>query len=683
MFLKSALFAATFAIAPFSAGFAQDEDAGTSAEQPVEAGQDAKPETAIEPAVKDKNTRSFYYLGGKPVPARQQGPTLPPPVSILPQPYVPKGSVTVPPAPDTRIPGAAEITTGTMPDGTASVPDENTVPDDADMQETEGDQGVGAEDQFLEVSALEQLDPSAMGVLPRGEGYARDFWAGLQRAQIIERYKIFSKYAASPALKAIANRAALSGFILPAPESDTDIISMLDSRLSLLENTGNSEGYRALLAKLPAGRDWSGLARHFSNAYLLDGRLGDACALAATQRAVDANPYWVRIAAFCKAANADRQGVDFELQILSEVIDIQPAFYKLIDQILIEAEQGGSTVLASGSAITYPMKVELLETAMARLARATIEMINPEGANPLAYKALLALPGLSGSAKIALLDLGLKQGLVSGAEIAAFAQSAKASEIADAHTLSDADAMGFDVDAALLQQAATADDQSQAALIRDFWAASQAGHYSVAVASGLVKLADTKAVTALSPFVAEIVFRAALVSEDYKAAQSWFTALRGSSAGADSSVDAQLLSSAPLAAIAGLDGAPSVTPDSLLAWWHGAEKAPTAYAKANLLFSVLDALGETVPDDAWEQLDNGPVAAEAKAVNPAQWRGYIKAVQSGNKSLALVYAFRLASGGTAAIPATLAGSLIGNLKDLGFEREARQLAVEMLVAQGL
>ena len=344
---------------------------------------------------------------------RQVGPAVGKPKSILPQPFVPKGSVKVPQAPETVQDGDLVAVNAEQQD-----PLQTELPVTQNVQDTSF-----PADEFSEAS-LALFDPSGMdasgGV---GNGFSASFWEGYDRETYRARLKEFENAAGSPALVSIANKLVLSAVPVDPVEDEAAIVDFISARLDLLQKLGNAEGYSALLAALPAGRDWTALARHFTNAYLVKGNITDACALASVQRETDNDAYWLRMTAFCKAIEGNRTAVDFELGILEEVFQVQPTFYQLIDKILVEAELQGSGGVSAKVDLSAPLQIDLLEASMARLAGVGVPELALENVNPLAVAAILSNPNVEGTAKADLMGLAVREGWATGAVYAQFARA--------------------------------------------------------------------------------------------------------------------------------------------------------------------------------------------------------------------------------------------------------------------
>lgn len=699
-----ALLLASFLVFSWSGAATAFQD---SSEQSVDesAGEVATPAVPDEQAenklVKpDDKKKNLYFFGGRPVLNRQLGPAITAPKSILPQPFLPKGTIAVPPAPvveeaaDTeaaQVPDAASDLGSTddgqlataEPDAGAPV-QEITVPDTDQRPATENPQvEPDSADDLLEASNLEELDPSGISLLPAEEAFSSDLWENYSRGAIARRLADFQYPGTSPALKALANKLALSGVLVDEPTSDADITSFIEARLDLLEALGNAKGYAELLLALPASHDWSPLARHFANAYLIDGKITDACDLANQQREQDTDPYWLKLIAFCDAASGNRAGVDFQLGILEEITRVEPSFYMLIDQILVEAEQPPGAVLPAPVTMPSAIRIDVLEATMARLARVKIEQLGTEGVNPLAVEMMIGLPGVLAEAKTDLIGLAVRRGWINGDMFALYARTVEATEeaVITAENMAEADS-SFLVDATFAKAAVMSTDPAvKAEALARVWSRLEAQNYRVLGARGLYALLgeDVPAPNA----TAAVLARSAIAAGNYVLADEWFRALRSQSVGADGDVDAQLLDLVPLMAL-GSGSDLSLNAALLQRWWDAQADNEKRYEQANLLFTLLEALGREVSEDAWAWLEAGPVTLAGSSTAPAQWRRFLLAARSADKPALLAALFRLFSdGGPATVSSSLAGSVVGTLVAQGFEQEAKAIATEMLIGQGL
>lgn len=653
------------------------------------------PESA--PAKPEEAKRNLYFFGGRPVLNRQIGPAITAPKSILPQPFLPVGTIVVPPAPAVEAPlQSLEVSLSgdeqqTITDILPTGDEEPAVPltegeiqtGEPDPQQEEPVPEPSGNEEMLEASTLEELDPSGISLLPSSDAFPSELWENYSRSAITERLSDFHHPGTSPALKELANKLALSGVMVDEPETPEDVTSFIAARLNLLEAIGNAGGYAELLLTLPASHDWTPLARHFANAYLIDGKITDACALANTQREQDADPYWLKLIAFCDAAGGNRVGVDFQLGILEEITTVEPSFYMLIDQILVEAEQPPGAVLPAPVKLASAIRIDVLEATMARLARVEVEQLATEGVNPLAVEMMISLPGVLPDAKTELIGLAVRRGWISGDMFALYARTVEVTEdtVATAENLAATD-NSFLVDATFAKAALVSTDTEQKAeALARVWSRLETQNYRMLGARGLNALLGQQ--RPAPDASAAVLARSAIAAGRTDLAKQWFLALRSQASGTDSAIDKQLIDLLPLMALEtglGLE----LNEDLLKRWWDAQAATEKRYEHANLLFTILEALGRDVSEEAWGWLEAGPVTLAGNAPAPAQWRRFLLAARGADKPALLAALFRLLSdGGPASVSSSLAGSIVGTMMSQGFEEEAKAIATEILIGQGL
>lgn len=687
----------------------QEQDASVN-EQAGEAGTS----TALPPK------RTLYFIGPRLAPERQIGPSVGAPKSILPQPLVARGSLQVP-APETRIeePSDAAFETDEPADFVDAAPGTiDPFADDQELNQTDplfpsdeagADSAAGTDQAGLPVDAYEegslaQIDPSGLPV--NGEGFAADtVWRGYSRNEVGEFLNILARPSLSPVLTRFASTVAASRFELPLPSTDADVTQILEARLAVFRSFADRDSYVGLLARLPAERDWSELSHHIARAHLLEGELTDACQVANMQRATDPNPYWIRLSAFCMAATGNRTGVDFQLGILEETAAVDPIFYQLIDQILVEAEQPPGAVLPPVVNLEGPLPTDMLTATMARLARVAVPEIDVEGLDPLAVPVLLENPLLARSAHSKLVAYLLARGVAQATSVAAFVQAAAVTEeesdavrswmaastqpasVDDQLTDSDSASLPVPFDVAdlttvLLSMVADGGEDAPSAL-RQYWALAGDSKLQAAVAPTLNALAVPLSSTGAQPSAdsVEILARAALLSDDAEKVKVLSRRLRSAAAGTDPTMDAVLLDYWPLmTSQSQLEE--GVEANQLALWWRAQENEAGRYRSANLLFTILEALGTQLAPERWSLIEGGPVLFEGGSVAPSVWRRFLFALDSQNPLAALTALYHIMSQiSPSDLPPAIAGTLVAGLRQLGYEETARAFALEILISQ--
>lgn len=663
--------------------------------------------------VKPSTEKKRYFIGERQKATQQTGPKLAAPKSIIPQPFVPAGKIKIPAPVTNSAANTVNDPASLQNDLTSSTNPLNKRTDNSALQtasNAQGNSGNAADDlnqttlsednqadtpfgsdqnsdDFFEEGTLSAIDPSKLAVLGSKDSFDASFWRGYSREQYITRLNDFRDNSGSPVMGQIARKIALSSADIPASDNPTAIDNTIRAKLSLLMAKGNAQDYQTLIDNLPKDHDWSNLAREFAQAHLLASRLSDACGIAEEQRKTDNSAYWLRLSAFCEAARGNRSAVDFQLGILEEFAEIEPTFYRLIDHILIEAEENAAGTIrnnAQTDALEGALEINILEAAMARLARVEINSFKLENVNPMAVGIMLSIPSVTDEAKIQLIQMALKQGWLTADDFKSFytalspSNDEKSAAVSFAYTDDNSDA----VDATLANLVAVSDDETvRLNALENAWFRAAQTQTTTTAGPVFAKLTSNIPANAGIGSRAALFTRLALLENDKERSKLWLRTLRTRTNNDDPEADTALKNIWPIMVTA---FETPFTIEGFNIWWDAQANVSDRYERANLLLSTMEAIGIIVPDAAWHVLESGPSTLNGEVPSPALWRAFLIAVKNDDKPKALTAGFRLLSpkhNGEAS--PSLVGSVLGNLQALGFHDEARMLATEILIAQGL
>ena len=106
--------------------------------------------------------------------------------------------------------------------------------------------------------------------------------------------------------------------------------------------------------------------------------------------------------------------------------------------------------------------------------------------------------------------------------------------------------------------------------------------------------------------------------------------------------------------------------------------------RSALLFNLLEALGDVVPDRHWESLLAGPPQRTTVVPRPVIWRTLRNAAERNRVGETVLLALTTLglAGPTQADP-TVLRTVIESLRAVGLGEEARALAIEAAVAAGI
>ena len=321
---------------------------------------------------------------------------------------------------------------------------------------------------------------------------------------------------------------------------------------------------------------------------------------------------------------------------------------------------------------------------MVRLARIQVSEFKLENVNPMAVGMVLSIPSITKDAKMQLIHMALQQGWLETEDFENFYRSftPSADEQQAALTFAANDNLAYAVDATLANLIATGSETSiKMNALENAWLRSSQQQTAIPAGQVFAKLTSSLAVAASLNDKAALLARLSLLAGDLDRSQAWVRTLRTRTANNDQAADNALQNIWPLM-VAALGEKPTFAHFKI--WWEAQGEASDRYERANLLLSTIEAIGISVPNEAWLVLEKGPATLNGTAPSPALWRAFLIAVQNSDKPAALNHSFRLLSPSqNGKLSASLIGSVLGNLKTLGFQEEVKQLAIETLINQGL
>jgi hypothetical protein len=140
----------------------------------------------------------------------------------------------------------------------------------------------------------------------------------------------------------------------------------------------------------------------------------------------------------------------------------------------------------------------------------------------------------------------------------------------------------------------------------------------------------------------------------------------------------------PLLAVADDKARLHASPDVLASWRQANDvSAPGFRERAGLLYGVLEALGESVPEAEWAALADGPAVEPAPAPSALVAHGLAQAKETRAKGAAALYALlALGRNGPAGASPTTLAKVADALAAAGLGHDARALAVEAMIARG-
>lgn len=517
---------------------------------------------------------------------------------------------------------------------------------------------------------LKAPDVGGVGILDdRHGGLGADLWKGTPRALVTKLLPALPVRSPSPVLHQLMRRLLLTAAIPPADSDGTKEI--LHRRIERLWALGEVADMLRLIESLPAEAVDASLWRYRLNGLLLQGGETGVCAQLPAARKDDADGYFSELSAFCAALagrTAEAAGTAAWLRDHGLGDD---AFFAGLEAMI--GTRAGLTSLA------HPRPLHL---AMARAAKLPLPADAASGTQPAILQAVATDPSTPLEVRLIAAEKAERMGVLDPAILRHVYSTVTFSESEAERPVDDAASpSGWRSRALLFRVAETQESApAQAELIsKALRLAQQRGQFGAAARLYAPLIAAMSPTPALSGFAGTAI-RALLAAGHKGAIAPWLPLCPPASSQAGINLVWPLLRLMD----AHEDDPPP--PGQLLAWLS--QRAPQepelARQQAALLFGLLDALGDKVRTEDWLALMDGPMTTATTMPPPALWHAQrIAAEQLRSGETVLLALVSLGMGFPNEIDPTVVYRVVASLRLVGFDEEARAIAVEAALAHGV
>lgn len=559
----------------------------------------------------------------------------------------------------------------------------------------------------ITVNRLESVDPDAIGLIGEDQGgFPLTLWQGARWSVVSGLMPRMPAGLSSPALRDMARRLLVSQASVPVGKPlDASFVALRIDRLLAMGDVGNA---LALLKITPDERRDEALARTRIEALFFDNNNADACKAVVNATRDYSGLYWSQAQAFCLALSGAHARASLIADLLREREDeIEKVFFAAIDA-LAGAKRGESPALNAPSA---------LHLAMMRAAGFKFPAEIVQTAQASVLRAVALAPNAALEVRLIAAEKAHRIGALKDDEIVRLYLGIPFSKAELSGPISAAEESWTPRTRALLVRAAAAQSVAlaKAEVLRRAWQLGQErdGYAEIAGTSVPVVAGIEPAVELLwfAKDAARVLFAAGRTDR----ALAWYAIAAADSERIEEARDAETVLW-PLAVLADNNeagnrpagaGAPgndatgnnAARPARLdavpldaarLRSWFEARRQADAQAvsrQAAAFYTLLEAMGRTVPAALWQSLLDRPFAAAADGGNGlnAVWTHSVETASAGTRLGETVLLATVGAGDTGDKGLSLgdAARLIVALRRIGLEAAARRLAVETAMAAGL
>lgn len=571
----------------------------------------------------------------------------------------------LPPAPAQAAP-AAPTPPGAAPSAPIG-PAEPLPPGAAPAPGPAAPSGIQVQEIGSETNYAGTLDPAQGGL-----GY--DMWKGMSARDLEVLLPQVPLPGTSPSMRALARRLLLSSAEAPMGKPDRDPLALRAERLATIGKLADMESF---LTVMPQSTSDPTLAAFRREVMWLKGDVDSACSRVDLDLAAMPNDAELaREQILCRATAGEAKAAQLGIDMLREQGRSDPKLVLLVD------------ALAGGKDAKLPSDLPPSAALYALVKKANLP-VPPDWADKAgpALLARLAEDGtLDGAARLAAAERAFAAGALDVETLTQLyaAQPATPQEIDQILAADDRDD-GPRGRALLYQGAQRAQQPVRRAQIlqRALGMARRFGGYPAAVETNLTFLLQLQPGPELAWFAGD-AGRAFYLAGRYERAQAWLNIARNR-ADADTQAREAVPTLALFAQIAGAGQPLTWAPDAVEQWRDAQAKAgdPEPAMRAARLFAVLAALGEPV-GDGWRQLAGGDQAGGTSIPDVTLLGRLDAAAAAGRRGEAVVISLVAAGpGGPAAAHPVVLNRVLSALNAVGLQSEARAIAFETVIANGI
>jgi hypothetical protein len=522
------------------------------------------------------------------------------------------------------------------------------------------------------IQTLNELDPDSVGVIDDASGgLGAEMWQGIDRSFVAQAIASLPARVRSPTMRNLMRRLLLTQAV--APKGEKSEPGLFQLRVKALFASGDLKSALSLIASAPTGSREEYLVRFGIDGRLFQNNTAGACQRVRAYSDEFKGVYWQQVAAFCLAMAGKRAEASLMSDVLAERSDaIHPAFFAAMERL------SGATPPHIVS-LTSPSALHL---SLMRSAGLALPDDTTENASPAALRAIALSPNATLDLRLVAAEKAVDIGVLDGKTLAEIYSAVAFDPAVFKRATRHAAANWGPGGRALLVQAAKKSTTSakRTKLIQSaLKLARQKGGWRVTA------LAYGPMVAALTPsketsWFAGDAARILIVAGDIAGARKWLAYAKGQ--GLKSQQKSALW---PLSIFLSDAGVASIAPKDITNWWNGRAAAGAgALVQARTLFSLLSAMGVTVPFKLWAKLLDGGSGTQAfvpsAAVRNALSRAAVTGSRGGTVAMALVAVGERGSGVNNLSAMEMA---ISALKKIKFEAEAKSIALEAAIEAGL
>lgn len=542
-----------------------------------------------------------------------------------------------------------------------------------------GTKGRGKGGGAIRIGELEAIDADSVGLLDADQGgFGTNMWQGTSRSLIERLVPKIPAPLSSPVIRDLARRLLLSSASAPGVEAGSGRarLSLVALRARKLVALGDIGAVSSLLKVASVKLDNEILARVQSDSAFLGNDNSGACKQIRGLIRQFQGSYWQKGLAFCQALAGQHAVAALGADLLREQgHQDDQAFY-----ILLKSLVGDKTAVVGNLANPTPLHLAMMRAARQKLP---VDVVTSKNAAILRTVALS--PNASMDVRLAAAEQAEAMGALETGALAKLYASINFTPDQLSNALSGAESDTSARGRSLLYNAThiVTAPLARAEILQKAWTlAAKSQNYGTSVRIHLPVLLEIKPAPELAWFAIPAA-RALLAAGRVSEAAVWLELSPDKVSEDDAS---QRRGLGLLVRLGNLGDTQPWDAAVLKTWWQSQNKAAAGPARrrAAVLFTILEAFGQSLDQTLWEPLFDGPRSETMTMPAPALLHGLGRAAAAGRiGETVLLTLLSLGEGGPSQASPSVLGAAIRALRQVALESEARALALEAAFGAGI
>jgi hypothetical protein len=256
----------------------------------------------------------------------------------------------------------------------------------------------------IEVSRLKDIDVESIGTIdPTTGGFAKNMWGNTSRTTIDKLFNLLPNQLYSRSLQSLYKRLLLTTAEIPAVTENSSATGLLFKRAHALFHSGYFVEFEQLIEIIPNEYHGEQLSKLRTDAAFLKNEMDRACDITSRWFEKSTAQYWQKSLIFCDALNSNWDKVDFGLNLLIELGEVDGIFFNLIQKLSGRVDE------------TFELTLDTLQplyVAMLRASKSGLPKLDSKIPSTWLLTSYIQDPSLGHATRLSLAEKAAKLGVI-------------------------------------------------------------------------------------------------------------------------------------------------------------------------------------------------------------------------------------------------------------------------------